>query len=332
MEDAKNYKAIDPSFWEGRIDGTAWEDMRWHQVVQAIDLSQKELPILQPAERGVVLIGFMCDEGVRRNKGRTGAKNGSYDLRKASMNLPVHFDDQLKLIDGGNIECNDKDMEGAQETLGKVVAKVLKAGYKPIVLGGGHEVAYGHYLGIKEFMKEKHPDKKLGIVNFDAHFDMRELEEGVGSSGTPFLQIARDMEQEGNEFHYLVLGLQKNSNTKRLYQTAEKYGVSYVTGDKFNEGYRTKVFQEVSDFVDKVDFIYNTNCLDVFSSAYAPGVSATAFTGIVPDAFFTKTFKKLYKSQKVITSDIAELNPEYDKDRQTAKLAAALTFIMVGNA
>ena len=51
-------------------------------------------------------------------------------------------------------------------------------------MGGGHDIAYGSYLGIRK----AHPDKKIGIINFDAHLDMRPYDKGR-TSGTSFKEI-----------------------------------------------------------------------------------------------------------------------------------------------
>ncbi len=62
--------------------------------------------------------------------------------------------------------------------------------------GGGHEVAWASFQGLVEHLhKAKHLNKiqseynpKIGIVNFDAHFDLREFESDIAnvkpSSGT----------------------------------------------------------------------------------------------------------------------------------------------------
>ena len=93
-------------------------------------------------------------------------------------------------FDAGNIVCADGDLETSQLALGEVVTILLENGIKPIVIGGGHELAWGHYQGIADAF----PQKNLGIINFDAHFDMRPLlAYDQGSSGTPFLQIAKRM-------------------------------------------------------------------------------------------------------------------------------------------
>ncbi len=59
--------------WTGRIDGTDPDLLRWRRVITVTDLLQTPLPVLQPGQKGIALLGFACDEGVRRNKGRAGA-------------------------------------------------------------------------------------------------------------------------------------------------------------------------------------------------------------------------------------------------------------------
>lgn len=323
------YQSINKNFWEGRVDGTERDSARWHQVIETIDLEKEELPALTAEQKGIVILGFKSEEGVKRNNGRLGTVDASYELRKACMSFPVHFDENTTLIDGGNIFCENRDLEKAQALLGEVIAKILIAGYRPVVFGGGHEVAYGHYLGLKAFMAEKHPDKTLGIVNFDAHFDLKEPKEEGGTSCTSFWQIAQDMKADNKAFKYMVLGIQKNSNTKKQFDTAKELNVEYIQARKFNTTDKPEVFQKISHFLDSVDFVYNTNCMDVFSCTFAPGVTASSYMGLIPDAFFLKSFKKIYKSEKVIAADVAELNPKYDMDSRTSKLAASLVFEIV---
>src|SRR5207248_6597570 len=84
------------------------------------------------------------------------------------------------LADLGNVRAGD-DLEAAQRRLGEAVAGVLRAGAVPVVLGGGHETAFGHFLGYTAAGVE------VGIVNVDAHLDVRPYPAG-GHSGSPFRQ------------------------------------------------------------------------------------------------------------------------------------------------
>jgi formiminoglutamase len=102
----KLYTKADASLWQGRIDGVERAYQRWHQVVNCVDLNE-----LESFENVVVLLGFCCDEGVRRNQGREGAKSAPDYLRKILANLPVYFNEQLQLVDAGNITANGYDLE-----------------------------------------------------------------------------------------------------------------------------------------------------------------------------------------------------------------------------
>lgn len=297
--------------WTGRTDGKEKEHLRWHQIVKIEDLRN----VSDSYYFGI--LGFMCEEGVLRNKGRIGAKHGPEFLRKACANFP--YTNSKTIADFGNIVCEDNNLEMAQERLCDAICKIQTLGTKTVVFGGGHEMMFGHFKGLRK----AYPDKKIGIINFDAHFDNRTLEEGIGvSSGTGFWQIA----QLDSNYQYLAIGIQPNSNTKSLFNEAQKAGTEYILADEVNVENEGKIVKKIEDFFDKVDVVYLTICLDVFAAPFAPGVSATAYNGIFPDYFFKKIFKTVLKTDKLIGFDIAELNPLFDIDNRTAKLAASLVF------
>ncbi|MFY0254371.1 formimidoylglutamase [Chitinophaga sp. 30R24] len=321
-----NYQPTAPNWWTGRIDGVDSDLLRWHQVVQVTNLLQATLPALQPDQKGIALLGFACDEGVRRNKGRTGAVEGPAALRKAMANFPVHFNAQTILVDAGDILCVDGELENAQQVLSQVVKTILTAGYLPLLLGGGHEITYGHASGIRSFYAGK---QRVGFINFDAHFDIRILSEEGPSSGTGFWQLAQDCRCTGEPFQYLALGIQKNGNTRQLFNIAGEEEATYVSADAFHLQDKDTLFAAIQHFVSQVDKVYLTTCLDVFAAPFAPGVSATAYNGILPGGLFLQSYRSILQSGKVAGTDIAELNPSLDIDHRTAKLAAALIFEVV---
>jgi formiminoglutamase len=75
--------------------------------------------------------------------------------------------------------------------------------------------------------------------------------------------------------------------------------------------------------LERHERIYLSICLDVFASAYAPGVSAPQPFGITPIQALP-ILRRLAESGKVIALDIVELAPNYDPSGITAKLAASL--------
>lgn len=311
------YEAANPQIWKGRVDGTTDDHLRWHQIIKCIDLKDNK-----DLSGYFILLGFACDEGVKRNHGRAGAEKGPEVLKKTLANLPVFSGENTKIIDAGTVNCKNEQLEAAQESLGFIIHLILKRGGFPIVLGGGHEITFGHYLGLKA-----NYNKSIGILNFDAHFDMRKPQQQIATSGTGFYQIAL---LEKN-IRYLPIGIQKISNTKILFDTARDHQITWIEAQDFQIANRSRIKKKIESFIDSIDHLYLTIDLDVFAACYAPGVSAVAFNGIVPDAFFLEIFHFIISSDKLVSIDIAELNPEYDCDNRTAKLAADLLFRLVND-
>lgn len=297
------------NIWQGRLDG---EELLYHRMFQRV---RKENNYDAVSTNDFVLHGFAVDEGVRRNKGRQGAKDAPDIIRKNMANFPVIFPD-FSLLDFGNLTCNDGNLEETQNNLAKNVSKVLLKGGKSLVLGGGHEVTYAHYLGIKTAF----PEKKIGIINIDAHFDNRQPEDGVGAtSGTGFWQIA----QEG-EINSLHIGIQRNSNTLKLFDTAHQYKMKYILADEIFFENLPSIYQRINELLENVDYAYLTVCMDVFNASVAPGVSAAAYNGIFADAAFMHFYRHILKNEKLIALDVAEVNPDFDIQERTARLAACL--------
>lgn len=299
--------------WSGRFDGDEAIHRRFFQVIAA-ETSVDQIPTFG-------LIGFCCDEGVRRNKGRLGARNAPNLIRSQMASLPIHT--PVTIQDMGNVVCENGELETAQQNLSKKITALLDQGTTPIVLGGGHETAFGSFQGIFQHVQNQHKGESIGIINFDAHFDLRDAE--VPTSGTPFLNSANLLKDNNQAFHYLCLGIAKHANTKVLFQTADTLKVTYIEDNALLYGSITDSFAQIKAFIDQVDHIYITIDLDVFSAHIAPGVSAPAVRGISITTF-EQLFNQIIQSQKVRLLDIVECNPEFDIDNHTSKLAAYIAY------
>lgn len=312
---------VSPQPWTGRFDGDGAEHRRWWQAVSpyapgadSADIPQKAPPA-NSAEVPAVILGFASDEGVRRNKGRTGAALAPAAIRSALGPLAFHLDRTVS--DAGDIVVSDGALEAGQVRAGHAITAMLDAGHLTVVLGGGHETAFASYLGVAGSDAVR-GGKRLGILNLDAHFDLRD--EPLPSSGTPFLQMAGAEAAAGRAFCYAVVGISEPNNTRSLFNTADRLGVRYLL-DEDCTAERVRAF--VADFLAGVDVLYLTIDLDVLPASVAPGVSAPAAYG-VPLPVVSAACRQVAESGKLLHLDVAELNPEFDVDGRTAKVAARL--------
>lgn len=307
--------------WIGRVDGEEMDELRIHQIIKQMEL--KELLLEEDSGKKVCFVSFNSDEGIIRNKGRIGAKDGWRELKHNFSSFPV-LEDEIKFYDlKCPIEVENNNLERAQEELSEVVEKLKEKKYLVVVLGGGHEIAYGTFTGIKKYAKNVVETPKIGIVNIDAHFDMREYDKGC-TSGTMFLQIADDCKKENLKFDYNVFGIQKFSNTRKLFNLAENLGVNYVLASEMAEVNLENVYSVLSEN----DYIHLTICTDVFRITDAPGVSAPQPFGIDPRVGM-KIIKTVAKHSKNLTVDIAEVNPKYDFDSRTSRLMANIIYEII---
>ncbi|HEY8608917.1 MAG TPA: formimidoylglutamase [Noviherbaspirillum sp.] len=300
--------------WSGRIDSAeGGAGLRWHQVVR---------PLAADAA-GLALLGFACDAGVGRNHGRTGAAEGPTALRAALGNMPVHH--RLAIHDAGDIVCRPDaqgdGLEAAQRLLSETLAGLLGRGLAPLVLGGGHEMAFGSFGGLARHLAAAATAPRIGIVNLDAHFDLRLAD--AASSGTPFRQIAEDCAARGWQFRYCCLGVSEFANTDALFRRAQSLGARWMLDEEMQAHRFETVRALLVDFLSDVDHLYFTTCLDVLPAAVAPGVSAPAARGVGLDVVEQVT-DLLAASGKLRVADIAELNPRHDIDQRTSRVAARL--------
>lgn len=323
------YRPMKEGDWTGRVDSDKeFEAFRWHQWVKGIDLNDKDLKPYQ-GKLGIAFIGYCSDEGIRVNKGRTGAAKGPDSIRRELANLPCSFTPEVELLDAGNIFPEKCTVEESQALLSRAVEKVMDLNLFPIVLGGGHELAFGNFSGILNHFSKGCEKQKIGILNFDAHFDIRPYS-GGGSSGSAFRQIADLTKEKGLQYSYFCIGIQRHSNTISLFKTARELDVNFILAKDMMISRDWSALESLDDFLNLQDHIYITICSDVFSSAYAPGVSAVQPLGLDPEMVL-KLLKYIIKSKKVVSFDIAEVSPRFDQDNITASLASVLIFAVVNS-
>ncbi|GGD47221.1 formimidoylglutamase [Muriicola marianensis] len=308
------HSKTNPALWSGR---TSDRQEYLHEKVRLAGpgLNTK----VRTDAHSFVLLGYACDEGVRRNGGRVGAAEGPDAIRRELGKMANHLPSRVELIDMGNVVCPEGDLEKTQEVLSRLVAKTVGQGGIPLLLGGGHDISYAHYSGLRSALPRS---QSLGIINFDAHFDLRTNQNG-NHSGSPFYQIAMDCQKDDLDFHYLCLGIRREANPPELFQRAEELGVDYMELQEFSMLRWDEVSKRLGNFLSTTDKVYVTVDMDGFSSAFSPGVSAASPVGFSPEIALA-CLHQIVISGKLLGMDVAETNPKYDRDQQTAKLAAGI--------
>lgn len=191
-------------------------------------------------------------------------------------------------------------------------------------IGGDHSITAMMVKG----MHQASPDEKIGIIQFDTHFDLRDLSDNGPSNGTPMRNLIESGVVKGSDMYNI--GLHGFFNTKDLKMYAEEHGVNYITLRKARKkGIEETVLACLAALSEKVDTIYVTVDMDVLDIAYAPGVPASTPGGMTTAELLDGVLA-VAKHQKVKAMDIVCLDPQKDSNVQpTVKLGTHvfLTFL-----
>ncbi len=274
-----------------------------------------------------VIVGFPQEEGMRRNHGRAGAAEAPNAIRSALWRLvPGEPNRDLDLrdsppLDIGNVRCTGS-LEEAQAALGQVIAALLKRRAVPVVLGGGHETAYGHYLGYVGAGLED-----VAVINIDAHLDVRPLVEGRGHSGSPFRQMLEHPVRPLPGSHYVCLGVQPHATARAHWQYVKDQGgrieTAYLVVE--NDGLPEVLRTHFKDRQARDQRIFLSIDADAFEESDVPGVSAPNADGL--PGWTAYEGARLAGQHRVVSSlELVEIIPRLDHDGRSARWAALVVW------
>lgn len=220
----------------------------------------------------------------------------------------------LSLLDLGNLR-DERGLEDAQDVLGQIVAALLERGTVPIILGGGHETAFGHYLGYAARRQA------VGIINIDAHLDVRPCAGGHGHSGTPFRQALEHPSFPLPGPRYICLGAQPHAVSQAHLAYVQEKGCT-VRWQSECDGRLVETFvTEATRIAADGSKILLTIDADAVGAADVPGVSAPNAAGFAGAAVLALA-REAGRHPAVASFDLVEINPRYDGDGQSARWAA----------
>jgi formiminoglutamase len=263
-------------------------------------------------EADVVILGSPQDEGVIRNKGREGAKYAPDKIRESFYKLTVVDKiESIKLFDLGNvkIENNLEDIHNRQE---EVVFQLLNDNKKIIILGGGNDISYPDCRALSRF------NKNPLVFNIDSHFDVRP--DKIRNSGTSYRMLLD--ENLVNPKNFYEIGIKRYSSASTHKNYLERKGSHIYYYDKIREGKINKILKEIL-LKKKNKALFWGFDIDSIKESDAPGVSAPNPLGFsIEEALLISEIAGRDKRTKIF--EISEVNPKFDFDNKTCRLAALI--------
>jgi len=222
------------------------------------------------------------------------------------------------LIDFGDVEMHPTSIMESHERITTAVRHVLSQDAAPFtsLLGGDHSITTS---AVKAFCEEK---GTVGIIQFDAHHDLRNTEDGGPTNGTPFRRLLQEGVIKGENL--IQIGIRNYSNAKAYHEYALDQGVTVHTMKDVRErGPAELVRQGIEMLKGRVNVIYLSVDMDVLDQSYAPGCPAISPGGMNPDELLDG-LREALKHPGVTAMDIVEIDPTLDFRDMTSRIAALL--------
>ncbi len=234
------------------------------------------------------IVGVGEDIGPRANLGRGGATNAFTTSMRQWVNLQSNrflsgaeclilgqvdtadLQSQTQVDDDANLTQLRNAVEQLDKRVIKIVTAIQQAGLEPILIGGGHNNAYGLLMATSA-----HYQRQVAAVNLDPHSDFRLLE--GRHSGNGFSYAA----SHGALGCYHVLGLHELKNSEANLQQLSEFGGTWHSLQQIwirREINLTQALQQIADKLNHTGLPVGLE-LDVDAIAKMPS-SATTVAGI----------------------------------------------------
>jgi formiminoglutamase len=223
-----------------------------------------------------------------------------------------------KIIDFGDITMHPTSIEECHERIYQAAKEVTQTQAAPltIILGGDHSITTSTVKAIKE------TKGTVGIIQLDAHHDLRNTEDGGPTNGTPFRRLIEEGHLKGE--HLIQIGIRNYANAKAYHDYAIENGVTvYTMKDVRQRGISELIQTALTQLDPKVDTIYLSVDMDVLDQAFAPGCPAIGPVGMDPDTL-AEAVQQAIHHPKVQTMDIVEIDPTLDIRDMTSRIASLL--------
>ena len=207
------------------------------------------------------------------------------------------------------IEIDPADVEAGLNRLESTVGAVAAKGLVPLTLGGEHTLT----LAPVAALRERYPG--LGVLQLDAHLDLRDSYQGTKLSHASVMRRIREL-----GIPTVAVGIRSVSREEADYVHAERAPVHLAREIRA----RGLPVDEIVDSLQNP--VYVTIDLDAFDPAYVPGVGTPEPGGLTWDEGL-RLLRAVFERRQVVGCDIVELCPiagQPASDFFAAKLANKL--------
>lgn len=280
-------------------------------------------------EAEICLMGVPFDNATSQGKG---TNEGPATIRNLSSELGEITEDGVILKEGILYDAGDISVDLNWERYFKNVEDgaytLMNTGKFCLFIGGDHSVTIPLHRAFGKYQKQLKEDAKIGIIHFDAHYDLcDEFNRHKWSHACTEARVLEDNIICGENLFFLGIRTAEISEI----ETIRKYpGIKTITAsDVFRKGYMN-AYKEIEEHFKDYDAVYFTLDIDVLAPAYAPG-TGTPVAGGISDRELVEIFKLMINNLPIKAMDIVEVSPPLDINNITSWAALRVIQELLGH-
>jgi formimidoylglutamase len=304
--------------------------------LQAGAADQTEGPIanlLRPIGEGVTdpvaaLLGVPFDTTTLM---RPGARFGPAGVREAlasclgyDPNWGIDLTAGRPIADFGDVAVLQTEVTESWRRITEVTAAIREVGVPLVVVGGDHGVTFPVLRGVVQ-----QGIGSIGLINLDAHFDVRPRRGGQITSAMPFRFALEELDGALAPHNFVELGAGGWRSNRRYHEELEELGALVISTRDLHQGNFDELLNAALDrAADGVDGIWLSVDVDVLDAAFMPGTAAPGIAGLTPMQVMEIVWG-FARRNNVLGIDLMELAPIYDASGVSSRLVAQLLLTFV---
>jgi formiminoglutamase len=267
-------------------------EVKFGEKIITIPSSDNGWDFLAKCDANFVVFGIPEDIGVKANHGRPGTASAYENALKSLVNIQHNKfckGSNLLILGELNVEKEMKEsktlkihlkedkkrlfqiVEKIDKEVSHIIHQIIKVGKIPIIIGGGHNNAYGNIKGLALAK-----GKPVNAINFDAHTDFRILEGRHSGNGFSYAF------EEGFLKKYFIFGLHESFISKSVFNTIKELDnrVKYVSYEDIevrkNKTFDTQL-ESALQFIKQEPFGIELD-LDAIPNVYSSAMTLSGFS------------------------------------------------------
>lgn len=313
-------------------------ETKFGEKVKILSSQENLLEQLTQSKANYVLLGIPEDVGILANRGKAGATTAwkaalstllntqDNDFNKGKRILVLgHLDFSELLTTAKSLDTTALDyykqlsnlVAKIDEEVSYLLYQITSAGKIPIIIGGGHNNAYGNIKGTA-----LGNSKAINVVNFDAHTDFRNLEGRHSGNGFSYAF------KQGFLDKYFMFGLHENYTSKKIFKSFEVYPgrIQYNTFESIEIRQEQGFYFQLNtalNFIDNRPFGVEIDCDSI------ENVPSSAMTPSGFSANKARTFASFFGKQKnAAYLHLCEAAPNENDANEMYRIGKLLSYLI----